>query len=324
MMRRRSLLVGLVATAIPISLHAQKPHPKVARIGYLTIRAVDLEKRWLAAFLQGLQDLGYREGKNFIVEQRHSDGRKDKLAEYAAELVRMKVDVLVAPTADAAIAARRATQSIPIVSLTPDPVAIGLVASLARPGGNVTGVSDHHAAMGAKRLEMLQEIAPAATRIAVFYSSENPIKHLNEAQGAAAALKVKLDPIDIKRAEDIDRAFERLAKERIGALALLPAPVISSQMKRIAELALEHRIAAIYTVALWAELGGLLSYGTDFYAYYRRAATYVDKILKGAKPAELPIEEPTRFELVVNMKTARALGVTIPQTILVRADRVIE
>ena len=238
----------------------------------------------------------------------------------------MKVDVLVAASHGPAIAAKKATQSIPIVSLTQDPVAFGLAASFARPGGNVTGVSDNHSEMGAKRLEMLKEIAPEATRVAVFYEAAEPLNatRMKELQAAAATLRITVHPIDIKRKEDVDRAFEQLGIERIRALLLLPSTEISSQMKHIAELALKHRIAAIYTVALWAELGGLLSYGTDFYAYYRRAATYVDKILKGAKPADLPIEQPTRFERVVNMKTAKAIGISVPQTILIRADRVIE
>ena len=299
---------------------------KTYRIGYLTARSIELEKRWLNAFLQGLRELGYVQGKNFILEQRHAHGQPEKLPELAAELVRMKVDVLVAPGAVAAVEAKKATRSIPIVTLTQDPVALGLIDSLARPGGNVTGVSDYHAAMGSKRLEMLKEVVPAATRIAVFHNSglSPNVTHLKDLQAAATTLRVSLHPIDIKPPEDFNHAFAQIVHQRITALLLLPSNQVSSQMKQIAELAIKHRIAAMYTVALWAELGGLLAYGTDFYAYYRRAATYVDKILKGAKPAELPIEEPTRFDLVVNMKTAKALGVTFPQTILVRADRVIE
>ena len=325
MTSRRSFFVALAAVALSQRAHGQKPPPKVARIGYLTMRSIEIEKRWLGAFIEGMRELGYEEGKNIAIEQRHAEGRSDKLAEFAAELARMNVDVIVAASFSG-IEAKKATQSIPIVTLTQDPVAVGLAASLARPGGNVTGVADHHSAMGAKRLEMLNEIAPQASRIAVFHDSASPLSatQLKELQKAAATLRITLVPLDIKRKEDIDRAFERIAKEGIRALLLLPSTEISSRMKHIAELSLKYRIATIYTVALWAELGGLLSYGTDFYAYYRRAATYVDKILKGAKPADLPIEEPTRFELVVNMKTARAIGVTVPQTILVRADRVIE
>jgi len=278
------------------------------------------------ALRAGLRELGYVEGKNVILEQRHAHGQPEKLPELAAELVRMKVDVLVAAGAAPAVEAKKATRSIPIVTLTQDPVGLGLIDSLARPGGNVTGVSDYHSAMGSKRLEMLKEVVPAASRIAVFHNSglSPNVTELKELQAAATTLRVSLQPIDIKLPQDVDRAFAQIVNERITALLLLPSSEVSSQMKQIAGLALKHRIAAMYTVALWAELGGLLSYGTDFYAYYRRAATYVDKILKGAKPAELPIEEPTRFELVVNMKTAKALGITFPQSILIRADRAIE
>ena len=320
---RRKLIIALGAAPWPLA-RAQQPK-LVYRVGYLTERAPEIEKRWLAAFVEGMAELGYIEGKNVVIEQRHANLRVDKLPELVAELVRMKVDVLVA-TGGTAVAAKKVTATLPIVSLSQDPVAFGLAKSLARPGGNVTGVSDHHSAMGAKRLEMLKEIKPSASRIAVFFNSNLPpnVNQLKDLQVAAKTLRLVLDPIDVKRLEDIVSAFARFGNERIDALLLLPGPSVSSHMPQIAKAALDQRIPAIYTVALWAELGGLISYGTDFYAYYKRAATYVDKILKGAKPSELPIEEPTRFELVVNATTAKALGLEIPQTILVRADRVIK
>jgi len=320
---RRKLIIALGAAPSPLA-RAQQPK-LVYRVGYLTERAPEIEKRWLAAFVEGMAELGYIEGRNVVIEQRHANLRVDKLPELVAELVRMKVDVLVA-TGGTAVAAKKVTQTIPIVSLSQDPVAFGLAKSLARPGGNVTGVSDYHSAMGTKRLEMLKEIKPSASRIAVFFNSDLPpnVNQLKDLRVAAKTLRLVLDPIDVKRREDIVSALARFGNERIDALLLLPGPSVSSHMPQIAKAALDQRIPAIYTVALWAELGGLISYGTDFYAYYKRAATYVDKILKGAKPSELPIEEPTRFELVVNAATAKALGLEIPQTILVRADRVIK
>lgn len=326
MTSRRSAIVGLVAIAVSRDLRGQKQPPRVARIGYLTARALEFERRWLGAFREGLRDLGYVEGNNITIEQRHAAGAPEKLRALATELVALKVDILVATDSTAALAAKAATAKIPIVSFTQDPVALGLAASLARPGGNVTGVSDFHSAMGAKRLELLKEVTPAATRFAVFLTPglrPNRLQ-LEELQRAAATLRVTLLPFEIGASDAIERAFAAFPREGVGGLLLLPGAAVSSHQRQIAERALKHRLPAIYTVYVWAELGGLLSYGTNFNDYYRRAATYVDKILKGANPADLPIEEPTRFELVVNMKTARAIGVTIPQTILIRADRVID
>ncbi len=309
---------------MPIRAEAQHAG-KVARIGYLTGRSLDFEKRWLAAFRQGLRDLGYIEGENIVIEERHAAGRPEKLPALAAELVRLKVDVLVAAESLSAVQAKKATATIPIVSFTQDPVALGLVASVARPGGNITGMSDYHAGMANKRLELLKEIVPSASRFAVFLNPAilpNQLQ-LGDLQAAAPAMRLTLLPFEIRGADDVDRAFAAMAKDRVDGLVLLPGGAISSNQKQIAELAIKARIPATYTVSLWAELGGLIAYGTDFNTYFRRGATFVDRILKGAQPADLPIEQPTTFELVVNLGTAKALGITIPPSILVRADRVI-
>ena len=337
MISRRTFLVtsAVGALASPLAATAsaqeykaqQQQHAgKAARIGYLTGRSQDFENRWLAVFRQGLRDLGYVEGQNIVIEERHADGRLENLPALAAELVRLKVDVLVATESLSAVEAKKATTTIPIVSLSQDPVALGLVASLARPGGNVTGLSDYHAGMANKRLELLKEIVPSASRFAVFLNPAirpNQLQ-LKDMQTVAPAMRLTLLPFEIREADDVDRAFAAMAQHRVNGLVLLPGATISSNLKRIADLAIKARIPAILTVRVWAELGGLIAYGTDFTAYFRRAATFVDRILKGAKPADLPIEQPTKFELVINLKTAKALGLTIPPSLLGRADQLIE
>jgi putative tryptophan/tyrosine transport system substrate-binding protein len=324
---RRTFLGGLVLgwLAAPFAVEAEQAR-KVARIGYLTARSLDFEKLWLAAFRQGLLDLGYIEGENIVIEERHAAGRLEKLPALAAELVRLKVDVLVATESLSAVEAKKATTTIPIVSLTQDPVALGLVSTLARPGGNVTGLSDYHAGMANKRLELLKEIVPSASRFAVFLNpaiTPNQLQ-LEDLQAVAPAMRLALLPFEIRGADDVNIAFEAIGKHRVDGLVLLPGGAITSNQKRIAELAIKARIPAIYTVRLWAELGGLIAYGTDFIIYFRRAAVFVDKILKGAQPADLPVEQPTKFELVINLKTAKALGLTIPPSLLLRADQIIE
>ena len=327
-MKRRSALA--LASAAFLSgrpdAHAQ-PARKVPRIGYLTMRPMEFENQWLKAFQQGLRELGYVEGENIFLVQRHAQGSIEKAQEFAADMVRLNVDVLVATETTTALVAKKATDRIPIVSFTQDPVATGLAASLARPGGNVTGMSDYHADIVTKRLQLLKEIAPAATRIAVLLNSDlvtsrNQIKSLQE---AAPRLGLSLVTFEIDTERDVDRAFAAFAKEGVTAVFLVPHAKITGQMRHIASLALKQRLPAAYTVSFWAkELGGLIAYGIDFHDYFRRGAAYVDKILKGAQPGELPIQLPTKFELVVNKKTAKALGLTIPQTVLLQATEVIE
>jgi putative tryptophan/tyrosine transport system substrate-binding protein len=324
--RRLFLLTAVALSPALFTSHARPQTRRIASIGYLTTRALEFEKRWLGAFREGMRELGYSEGRNLLIVERHAAGQPAKVSALAAELVQLKVDVIVASESISSVEAKKATSTIPIVSLSQDPVALGLVASLARPGGNVTGMSDYHAGMASKRLELLKEVAPAALRFAVFI---NPairpnLLQLEDLQAVARAMGVTVLPFDIQTADDIDRAFAAMPGMGAQALVLLPGGAISSHQKRIAELAMKARLPAIFTVSTWAEVGGLMAYGTDFTTYYRRAATHVDKILRGAKPGDLPIEQPTKFDLVVNLKTAKAIGITIPQSVLARADRVIK
>ncbi len=323
---RAVTVVVLALLAAPLAAEAQ-PARKVPRIGYLAAGSVEIEKSWLAAFQQGLRDLGYVEGETIVIEQRYAAGRFERLPELAAELVRLKVDVLLVGGEAATLAAKKATSAIPIVIVTvADPVGIGLVASLAHPGGNVTGLSDLHADLVPKRLQLLKEVVPSASRVAVLLNPANPSHplQLKGLQAGAAALGVTLFSLEVKGSEDIDRAFATMRKERPGGLFVLGDRVIGTHRRRIGKLAIKSRLPATATNRGWVEAGFLMSYGTIFPDQYRRAATYVVKILKGAKPADLPVEQPTRFELVINGKTAKALGLTIPPSVLLRADQVVE
>jgi len=315
-----ALLVTLCA-----SVQAQQLR-RVPRIGFLSSRSPDAEKSRLAAFQQGLQKLGYSAGKNILIEQRYAAGKFDRLPDLAAELVGLKVDVLVTTGTPAAHAAKNATSTIPIViGNAGDPVGTGLVASLARPGGNVTGLSVLNTELSGKRLELLKEVVPTASRVAVLLNPANSINplQLKEIQSAAPALGVTLHSLEVKGTDDIDRAFTAMKKERTGGLIVLGDPLLETHRTRIAELAVKSQLPAIYSLAPYVEAGGLMSYGTNFDDLYRRAATYVDKILKGSKPADLPVEQPTKFEFIVNLKTAKQIGLTIPPNVLARADRVI-
>ena len=315
-----ALLVTLCA-----SVQAQQLR-RVPRIGFLSSRSPDAEKSRLAAFQQGLQKLGYSAGKNILIEQRYAAGKFDRLPDLAAELVGLKVDVLVTTGTPAAHAAKNATSTIPIViGNAGDPVGTGLVASLARPGGNVTGLSVLNTELSGKRLELLKEVVPTASRVAVLLNPANSINplQLKEIQSAAPALGVTLHSLEVTGTDDIDRAFTAMKKERTGGLIVLGDPLLETHRTRIAELAVKSQLPAIYSLAPYVEAGGLMSYGTNFDDLYRRAATYVDKILKGSKPADLPVEQPTKFEFIVNLKTAKQIGLTIPPNVLARADRVI-
>ena len=329
-MRRKRVVVAVTLALAILSVRffseAQQPK-KVPRIGYLSYGSVESEKSWLAAFQQGLQELGYLEGQNIVIEQRHAAGRSERLPELLAELVRLKVDVLVVAGDPAIHAAKKATSTIPIVMVTsPDPVGTGLVASLAHPGGNVTGLSDFHAGVVTKRLELLKDVVPSASRVAVLLNPVNPTHplQLKDLQAVAPPLRVTLLSLEVKGPDDIDRAFATIGRERPGALLVLGDRLFATHQRRIVELAVKSRLPAIYTQRGWVDAGGLMSYGTNFDDQYRRAATYVDKILKGTKPADLPVEQPTKFELVINLKTAKNLGLTIPPEVLMRADKVIK
>jgi putative tryptophan/tyrosine transport system substrate-binding protein len=331
MNHRRKLLVVLGASALaaPLATFTQAQQPKkIAKIGYLAPSTAAAHSPNLEAFRQGLRELGYVEGKTFVLELRYAEGRFERLPELARELVGLKVDVIVA-NSDVTIAAiKRETRTIPIVmSSSTDPVATGLVASLARPGGNVTGVSTMSPELSGKRLELLKEVVPGLSRVAHLWNPDvrgNVIDY-NATEGAARSLRLQLLSVEVLRAEDLDRAFSEITKERAQALILTGSnPVAFGNRGKIASFAQSNRLPSIYSSTVYVDAGGLMSYGPSSHDTFRRAATFVDKILKGAKPADLPVEQPTRFELVINLKTARQIGVTIPPSMLALADRVIK
>jgi putative tryptophan/tyrosine transport system substrate-binding protein len=295
---------------------------KVPRIGWL----IGTNQARIEAFRQGLRDLGYIEGQNLIIEYRYAEGKLDRLPELAAELVRLKVDAIFVQSTPAVQAAKKATTTIPIVSVSGDPVGLGLVASLARPGGNVTGLANLTSELAGKRLELLKEVVPRISRVAVLWNPDasSSALRMRETDAAAASLGIKLQPVEVRAANDFERAFSALKRERADALFPLRSPFISNHVKRIVELAAKNRVPGMYDASEFAEAGGLMSYGTMLADLDRRAATYVDKILKGAKPAELPVEQPTKFEFVINLKTAKQIGLTIPPNVLARADKVIK
>jgi ABC-type uncharacterized transport system substrate-binding protein len=315
---------GLLAA--PLAVEAQ-PAAKVARVGYLTVDAVPDRPE---AFRQGLRDLGYVEGRNVLIEYRDAEGKPERLPALAAELVTLQVDVILAPTTVAALAAARATRILPIVFAgASDPVTSGLVTSLARPGGNVTGLSILGPELVGKRLEVLTQAVPGLSRIAVLRhpgtAGERTGKDmLKEAEVAARALRVRLQFVEARAPSDFDRAFSEMTRARAGALTVMVSAMFVSERRRLVDLAAKNRLPAVYPWREYVEAGGLMAYGPNDADLYRRAATYVDKILKGAKPGELAVEQPTQFELIINLKTAKALGLTIPPSLLQRADQVIE
>ena len=322
------LAFGAIALAAPFASAIELHDKKMPRIGYLSIATAERDSDWLGAFRQGLKELGYIEGKNIAIDVRHAAGYIERLAPLAVELAKLKIDVFVVYGAPAAVhAAQKADSKAPIVmTVAADPVRNGLVASLARPGGNVTGYSDLHDGMVSKRLQMLKEIAPGVTRVAVILNPATPhaLPQFEALKIAAAGLGITVIamPVSSPAPGEIARAYAALGSPRPGALMIIPDGTIDRAAATA--FALEHRLPAIGTVKEWAEAGFFMSYGTSFADLWRRSATYVDKIIKGAKPGELPIEQPTKFELVINMKTAKLLGLKIPKSILVQADKVIE
>jgi putative ABC transport system substrate-binding protein len=328
-MERRTFMAMLTGgiVAAPLAAEAQQA-AKVARIGYLANTAALPHLR--EAFLQGLRDLGYVEGRNLVIEYRDAEGRLERLPALAAELVSLKVDVIVAPNTVGALAAKHATGTLPIVfTVVADPVASELVTSLARPGGNVTGMSNLSPELVGKCLELLKQAVPRVTRVAVLWQpgavDERTEKdRLKRADVAARALGVRLQVVEARGSADFDRAFSDMTKAHAGALTVLSSSMFLSERRRLVDLAAKNRLPAVYPAREFVDGGGLMSYGANIAENYRRAATYVDKILKGTKPADLPVEQPTKFELVINLKTAKALGLTIPPSLLGRADEVIE
>ena len=326
---RRRLVLALMAGALtaPFASFAQQP-TKSARIGFLAPTSPQVLSTRLQAFRDGLRELGYVEGKNLQLEVRWGEGKLERLPTLADELVQAKVDVIVAATSPAVVAARQATQTVPIVMpVSSDPVGDGLVASLARPGGNITGLSMMAPELGQKRLQLLEELFPKVSRaVAVLW---NPAylgmrARYEQAQVAAPAVGLTVRSVEVRDTRELDAGFEAIIREHPDALLLLVDPFTISQRARIVEFAAEQRLPAIYESSDFVDVGGLISYGPNIQDLFRRAATYVDKILRGAKPADLPIEQPTRFELVINMRAAKALGIKFPDSILLRADKVIE
>src|SRR5262245_25690923 len=318
-----SLLPTLVLTFVSLA-HAQQS-AKVPRIGFLTSGTATPDSSEF--FRQGLGELGYVEGKNILIEYRYGEGGPQPLSELAEELVRLKVDVLVTVATEPSLAAQRATRTIPIVMATPgDPVSAGLVASLARPGGNITGVTATTVDLSWKRLELLKEVTAKISPVAVLWiptATENRLQ-MKETEAAAHSLGLHLRPAGVEGANDFESAFSAINGGDARSLMALGSPMFFSHRTRIADLAAKHRLPAIYPTSPYVDAGGLMSYGNDLKVVHRRAAVYVDKILKGAKPAELPVERPMKFELVINLKTAKQLGLTIPASVLYRVDRVIK
>jgi putative ABC transport system substrate-binding protein len=326
--KRRQLVVALGASvfAVPLSVFSQ-PQDKVIRIGFLYVLSRQSAEDRNRAFLEGMRELGYVEGKNLVIEWRFADGKIERLPDLANELVQLKVGVIVTAGSPATNAAQKATATIPIVMANgSDPVLEGFVNSLAHPGRNITGLTNIASDIGPKHLEMLLNMAPKLSRVAVLQNPAN-VSHaalLKNIQAAAQRTRTTIRPVEARNSQEIANAFATISREKSGAVILLTDGLFTLQRRQISALASKYRLPSISVFQNYAEAGGLMSYGTSITEQTKRAAAYVDKILKGAKPADLPVEQPTKFELIINGKTARALGLKIPQSLLISADRVIE
>ena len=323
-MKRRDfiVLIGAAAAALPLGAHAQQSG-KIWRIGFIAHRY----EKFYEPLFQGLRELGYVEGQNLVVERRFADGRSERFQGFADEMVRLKADIIIVVTTPAALAARNATTTIPIVHPAAiDPVGTGLIASLAHPGGNITGLAVLNAETSAKRLELLREVVPGLSQGAVLWNAANPANALawKETEGAGRALGVTLQSHELRGPKDFDNAFAMIAQQHAHIMLVLQDALTLEFRKEIIAFALQQRLPSMFVGKEWVEEGGLMSYGDRLPERYRRAADLVDRILKGAKAADLPVEQPTTFELVVNLKTAKAIGLTLPLTFLARADHVIE
>jgi putative ABC transport system substrate-binding protein len=325
-MKNKVITLALSTMLFAFCSFAEEQQPKrIPRVGLLYASAVGNSNR-IEAFRQGLRELGYVEGKNIVIEYRYAEGKLDRLSALAVELVRLGVDVIVLAGPASIRPAKEATSTIPIVMANDaDPVGSGVVASLARPGGNITGLSNLAPEISGKRLELLKEIVPRLSRLAILGTSttSGTAQVLKEMEPAAGVFKAQLQYLDVLSPKDIATVFREARKGRADAVLVLQGGVFNSQRKQIVDLAVKNRLPAIYNRRDYVEDGGLMSYGVNFTHLDRRAATYVDKILKGAKPADLPVEQPTKFELIINLKAAKQIGLTIPPNVLARADRVI-
>ncbi|MFZ1195706.1 MAG: ABC transporter substrate-binding protein [Pseudolabrys sp.] len=325
-MKRREFiaLLGSAAAALPLPAAAQ---PKIPRIGFMGNSTAALEANLLDAFREGLRELGYEEGRNIVIEYRWANGAYDYFPVLVAELIAAKVDAIVTAGTPAALAVKNATTTVPLVMVAVgDPIGTGLVPSLARPGGNLTGLSSVAPDLEGKRLQLLREVTPALSHVAMFINSLNPfhISSMEQARAAAQAMGIKLQLHDIRKSEDLDDAFTAIRKERPDALLILADRVFLHNRERIVDFANEQRLPNVSAYKELVEVGGLMSYGPSYEDMHKRAAIYVDKILKGAKPADLPIEQPSKFTFIVNLKAAKTLGVTVPSQLLGLVDQLIE
>ena len=322
-----TLLIFYTMLSAPCATSQAQPAARVPRVARLSPSTAVADEIILAGFRRGLREHGWVENKNIALEYRFADGKTDRLNELAAELVRLKVDVILSGATVGALAAKRATSTIPIVMVTTgDPVAAGLVTSLARPGGNLTGVTALGQELSGKRLQLLKEAIPGISHVAVLSNPTNPDStfSVKEVEAAAHELGVKLRLHEAADPTRFDGAFRAMSAERAGAVLVLTDSMLLTHRKRIVELAAQNRLPAMYPISEYANVGGLMFYGANFPDMYRRAATFVDKILKGSKPADLPVEQPTKFDLIINLKAAKQIGLTIPPNVLARADRVIK
>jgi putative ABC transport system substrate-binding protein len=319
-------VVAVILLAVAVIAQAQRP-TKIPKIGFLVVPPQSFFADRMESFRQGLQKLGYVEGENIIIEYRYAEGKLDRLPELAKELVAVKVDVIVTTSTQSVVAVKSATRSIPIVfGGVQDPVAAGIIDSLARPGGNATGLSILAPELGGKRLELLKEAVPRVTRVALFWSpgaqgvGGDAVKATHS---AARGLGLQLKSLEVRESKDVEKAFETAIAEKAQCILTNPSPVINTHRLRIVELAIKHRLPGMYAAPEFVDAGGLMSYTPSYTEQFRRAAVYVDKILKGTKPSDLPVEQPMKFDFWINLKTAKQIGLTIPPNLLVRADKVI-
>jgi putative ABC transport system substrate-binding protein len=320
-MKRIMIFLTLCALFLALGLPAQAQQTsKIPRVGFLFVGGRD--QPHLESFKQGMRERGYTEGRNVFFEYRYAEGNYDRLLDLAADLVQKRVDVIVTTSSLSAQAARKVTSTVPIVMTSGGVIERGLAESLAKPGGNVTGLTVLASDLSGKRVELLKEAFPKSRRVAALWSKVS--LGFKETQDAAKALSVRLHPIELRQADDIDKAFAEMSKAHVDALLVVLSPLVTLHSKQIAELALKHRLPGMYPTRQFAEEGGIAAYGPLLSDLYRRAATYVDKILKGVNPADLPIEQPMKFEFIINLKTAKQIGLTIPPNVLARADKVIK
>jgi putative ABC transport system substrate-binding protein len=324
--RKWAGLFAIVVLLTAFGVRANAQQPKVFRIGYLSVLSPSSDSTRIEAFRQGLRELGYVEGQSIAIEPRYAEGKLDRLPDLGGELVRLKVDVIVVGGSTATRAAKNITKLIPVVMAHgSDPVELGFVASLARPGGNITGLTHLAPELGGKRLELLKDILAQLSRVAVLTDpgTGGHAPQIKELEVAGRALGLQLRSVEVRGANDLESAFSAMTTGRAGAFIALQQPTLDRLRERIVDLAAKNRLPAMYPNSEYVETGGLMSYAADLVAMFRRAATHVDKILKGAKPADIPVEQPTKFELVINLKAAKQIGLTIPPNVLARADRVI-